>query len=150
MKVVLDNNINIQYNIVVDGVWRSLVSRLVRVQEAWGSNPHTPTKNPESAFAGSGFYRIGIRKIKSNSPVDCWQRRLDGAEPIFSPSGRKCKRIPTLRPKIRNPLLRVLDFYRTGIRKPKSNSLLYFYVVFWLFVLYYLIDVEKRMESFHH
>ena len=26
------------------GVWRSLVSRLVRVQEAWGSNPHTPTK----------------------------------------------------------------------------------------------------------
>ena len=26
------------------GVWRSLVSRLVRVQEASGSNPDTPTK----------------------------------------------------------------------------------------------------------
>ncbi len=38
------------------GVWRSLVSRLVRVQEASGSNPDTPTKNPESAFAGSGFF----------------------------------------------------------------------------------------------
>ena len=29
------------------GVWRSLVSRLVRVQEAVGSNPATPTKNPQ-------------------------------------------------------------------------------------------------------
>ena len=27
------------------GVWRSLVSRLVRVQEARGSNPRTPTKS---------------------------------------------------------------------------------------------------------
>ena len=130
MKVVLDNNINIQYNIVVDGVWRSLVSRLVRVQEAWGSNPHTPTKNPESAFAGSGFYRIGIRKIKSNSPVDCWQRRLDGAEPIFSPIGRKCKRIPTLRPKIQNPLLRVLDFIVLGFESPNPT-------VFFIFMLYF-------------
>ena len=31
------------YNIQVIGVWRSLVSRLVRVQEASGSNPDTPT-----------------------------------------------------------------------------------------------------------
>ena len=31
----------------VSGVWRSLVSRLVRVQEAAGSNPATPT-NGES------------------------------------------------------------------------------------------------------
>ena len=28
-------------------MWRSLVSRLVRVQEAVGSNPATPTKNPQ-------------------------------------------------------------------------------------------------------
>ena len=30
--------------LLVIGVWRSLVSRLVRVQEASGSNPDTPTK----------------------------------------------------------------------------------------------------------
>ena len=32
-----------RYNIQDFGVWRSLVSRLVRVQEASGSNPDTPT-----------------------------------------------------------------------------------------------------------
>ena len=32
------------YNVLAIGVWRSLVSRLVRVQEAAGSNPATPTK----------------------------------------------------------------------------------------------------------
>jgi len=33
--------------------------------------------------------------------VDCWRRRLDGAEPLFSiPKGNwKCKRISTLGPK---------------------------------------------------
>ena len=41
----LDNKLLFQYNVVVIGVWRSLVSRLVRVQEASGSNPDTPTKN---------------------------------------------------------------------------------------------------------
>ena len=34
---------NNRYNILDFGVWRSLVSRLVRVQEASGSNPDTPT-----------------------------------------------------------------------------------------------------------
>ena len=34
---------NYRYNILDFGVWRSLVSRLVRVQEASGSNPDTPT-----------------------------------------------------------------------------------------------------------
>ena len=33
----------IEYNSKAIGVWRSLVSRLVRVQEAAGSNPATPT-----------------------------------------------------------------------------------------------------------
>lgn len=42
--MALDNGEIIHYNTRVNGVWRSLVSRLVRVQEAWGSNPHTPTK----------------------------------------------------------------------------------------------------------
>ena len=40
----LDKLRNYQYNILAIGVWRSLVSRLVRVQEASGSNPDTPTK----------------------------------------------------------------------------------------------------------
>ncbi len=39
----LDNHEKSRYNIQADGVWRSLVSRLVRDQEASGSNPDTPT-----------------------------------------------------------------------------------------------------------
>ena len=42
-SVALDNGRIFLYNIKVIGVWRSLVSRLVRVQEASGSNPDTPT-----------------------------------------------------------------------------------------------------------
>ena len=45
------------------GAWRSLVSRLVRVQEASGSNPDAPTKNLESASAGSRFF-IGMMGFK--------------------------------------------------------------------------------------
>lgn len=41
--MALDNGEIIHYNTRVNGVWRSLVSRLVRVQEASGSNPDTPT-----------------------------------------------------------------------------------------------------------
>ena len=37
-------------------MWRSLVSRLVRVQEASGSNPDTPTKKKESIFMVSFFF----------------------------------------------------------------------------------------------
>ena len=40
---LLDRNGIIHYNIKVIGVWRSLVSRMVRVHEARGSNPLTPT-----------------------------------------------------------------------------------------------------------
>ena len=40
----------------VIGVWRSLVSRLVRVQEASGSNPDTPTKVPASTYVGAGVF----------------------------------------------------------------------------------------------
>ena len=43
MVLGLDNITFIHYNVIVIGVWRSLVSRLVRVQEASGSNPDTPT-----------------------------------------------------------------------------------------------------------
>ena len=40
----LDKSLEFYYNTLAIGVWRSLVSRLVRVQEASGSNPDTPTK----------------------------------------------------------------------------------------------------------
>ena len=52
----LDKDSVSAYNNFAFGVWRSLVSRLVRDQEASGSNPDTPTKNPKSAFAGFGFF----------------------------------------------------------------------------------------------
>ena len=42
--MALDKGRIIPYNDLAIGVWRSLVSRLVRVQEAPGSNPGTPTK----------------------------------------------------------------------------------------------------------
>ena len=41
--IAIDNSCFFHYNTKVIGVWRSLVSRLVRVQEASGSNPDTPT-----------------------------------------------------------------------------------------------------------
>ena len=55
-EFVLDNKEYFPYNVVVIGVWRSLVSRLVRVQEASGSNPDTPTKKQGRAFALSCFF----------------------------------------------------------------------------------------------
>ena len=43
------------------GVWRSLVSRLVRVQEASGSNPDTPTMSSRTAYRSRRlFYKIVI------------------------------------------------------------------------------------------
>ena len=42
-QAVLDKAAMFHYNNLAIGVWRSLVSRLVRVQEASGSNPDTPT-----------------------------------------------------------------------------------------------------------
>ena len=53
--MALDKGRIIPYNNLAIGVWRSLVSRLVRVQEARGSNPLTPTKNPVTAFVVAGF-----------------------------------------------------------------------------------------------
>ena len=56
----LDKGLIFQYNILANGVWRSLVSRLVRVQEASGSNPDTPTKNPVTTSVVTGFF-IGVK-----------------------------------------------------------------------------------------
>ena len=59
----LDKHPESRYNRLAIGVWRSLVSRLVRVQEASGSNPDTPTKNVGIAFAVPAFFiRVRIRK----------------------------------------------------------------------------------------
>ena len=48
----------LHYNGEVIGVWRSLVSRLVRVQEASGSNPDTPTKIPVTTFVVAGIFFV--------------------------------------------------------------------------------------------
>ena len=53
----VDNGTIFHYNVFANGVWRSLVSRLVRVQEASGSNPDTPTKK-ESPPIGWTFLFI--------------------------------------------------------------------------------------------
>ena len=59
----LDKRPKNQYNIWAIGVWRSLVSRLVRVQEASGSNPDTPTNN-KMAAKSSPFIFSGLRNSK--------------------------------------------------------------------------------------
>ena len=53
--MALDKGKIIPYNDLAIGVWRSLVSRLVRVQEAPGSNPGTPTKIPVTTNVVTGF-----------------------------------------------------------------------------------------------
>ena len=45
-RMTLDRKVVSTYNIMAIGAWRSLVSRLVRVQEAPGSNPGAPTMKP--------------------------------------------------------------------------------------------------------
>ena len=46
------------------GVWRSLVSRLVRVQEASGSNPDTPTKKSPDRKCGQEIINLaGIQTV---------------------------------------------------------------------------------------
>ena len=57
----LDNGEIIHYNTRVNGVWRSLVSRLVRVQEASGSNPDTPTI--EKSLETQLFHPIGTQCV---------------------------------------------------------------------------------------
>ena len=53
---VLDKRPESRYNEQANGVWRSLVSRLVRVQETSGSNPDTPTK--ETGIRIRGFRHL--------------------------------------------------------------------------------------------
>ena len=67
-------------------------AHVFRVQEASGSNPDTPTKDPETAFAVSGsLIYVGVRTIKYNSPVElyecdipCYSLVFYGLFPCFS------------------------------------------------------------------
>ena len=71
MDAGLDNAYKFHYNTQAIGVWRSLVSRLVRVQEASGSNPDTPTKKMESVSADSIFlFRIDDKNPRHLIGVD--------------------------------------------------------------------------------
>ena len=81
----LDRRIFFHYNSLAIEVWRSLVSRLVRVQETSGSNPDTSTKNPESVYAGSGFFIWMMaefslcprpQRISANRKRDCHSQSL--------------------------------------------------------------------------
>ncbi len=56
--MALDKGRIIPYNDLAIGVWRSLVSRLVRVQEAPGSNPGTPTRKRPLAMQAVFFNEI--------------------------------------------------------------------------------------------
>ena len=72
-----------RYNILDFGVWRSLVSRLVRVQEASGSNPDTPTKNKRAASAALLF--LGqYRDSKGRHQSADWCKKVSGGH-FFSP-----------------------------------------------------------------
>ena len=54
----LDKPGNIHYNVLAIGVWRSLVSRMVRVHVASGSNPDTPTKAPKAYAFGAYLFLL--------------------------------------------------------------------------------------------
>ena len=78
----LDNLSDFLYNTQANGVWRSLVSRLVRVQEASGSNPDTPTKIKRAAEAAL-FILVGAGSAEgdrhevtvNNMPLACYLAR---------------------------------------------------------------------------
>ena len=57
----LDNPWIIHYNGQAIGVWRSLVSRMVRVHEAAGSNPATPTMG--KSFQGLPIFHLFFLKL---------------------------------------------------------------------------------------
>ena len=80
------------YNKQANGVWRSLVSRLVRVQEASGSNPDTPTKNKRAAFAALLFLiYVGIRKdgtsAHTGAKIESWRAIFSPWESPLAPGG---------------------------------------------------------------
>ena len=87
-----------------------MVSRLVRVQEAWGSNPHTPTKGKRHDVGRAFFLwpEDGTCSGEMNSPcaegLGTAQTPRDGvpdaAGPVgrfFGCSGRSAHEVPLMR-----------------------------------------------------
>ena len=92
----VDNREIFHYNDLAIGVWRSLVSRLVRVQEASGSNPDTPTKKLPVLFGTGSFlwlYIVNVRTywsiFRSSARSEGWTvlRVLKLAHPVPNPPG---------------------------------------------------------------
>ena len=82
-------------------MWRSLVSRLVRVQEASGSNPDTPTKR-RSSFLGRPFIFIvngdNPRPLGRHPRAVSAKQRASGGIRLIAGLALLRVRIPTLRP----------------------------------------------------
>ena len=57
-------------------MWRSLVSRLVRVQEAPGSNPGTPTKIPVTTSVVTGIFIVP--GFERTAPVHSLVQKVSG------------------------------------------------------------------------
>ena len=74
------------YNIYAFGVWRSLVSRLVRDQEASGSNPDTPTKIVGTAFAVPTIFICGgIKRVAPVTQTGTGKRPMDTCLAVGNP-----------------------------------------------------------------
>ena len=85
------------------GVWHSLVVRLVRDQEAAGSNPVTPTKIAVHTLSmGGGFVLTGFEgePAMNDSPVDCQNRRNALSADKANPVTPKKHQVRIYRPKI--------------------------------------------------
>ena len=84
------------------GVWRSLVARFVRDEEAVGSNPATPTGNRRDRLVPAVFYRSAFRGLAARFGVapqisGCHEACLiSDARPARSPSAPHAP--PGLRP----------------------------------------------------
>ena len=100
-QIYLDKVGLFQYNNMAIGVWRSLVSRLVRVQEASGSNPDTPTNKTERASALSVLiieFRENTRPLGCHPRAVFAKRRASGGITPQAELALLRVQIPTLRP----------------------------------------------------
>ena len=78
------------------GVWRSLVARFVRDEEAVGSNPATPTGNRRDRLVPAIFYRSALLGLTTRFGV---QRAPDLRLPRGLPNLRHPHAPPTRRPR---------------------------------------------------